>query len=144
MIRNSYVLCVRLKLTIAYDGRPYSGWGKQPHGNTVQDHLEKAVSEVAKKDIRVHGSGRTDAGVHAAGQVAHFDAPARSLSDLINPANSFYKLVQIAPTSLQVSQYIQVSQHDLTSISKLFCSNLVKSDRLLARISHTQIAKAGF
>ncbi len=66
---------MRLKLTIAYDGRPFSGWGKQPDGNTVQDHLEKAVSEVAKQDVRVHGSGRTDAGVHAAGQVAHFDAP---------------------------------------------------------------------
>lgn len=66
---------VRLKLTIAYDGRPYSGWGTQPGGNTVQDHLERAVREVAKKELRVHGSGRTDAGVHAAGQVAHLDAP---------------------------------------------------------------------
>lgn len=62
-------------MTVAYDGRPFSGWGKQPNGNTVQDHLEKALSEVAKQEIRVHGSGRTDAGVHALGQVLHFDAP---------------------------------------------------------------------
>lgn len=66
---------MRLKLTIAYDGRPYSGWAKQPDGNTVQDLMHNAISEVAKQDVSVHGSGRTDAGVHATGQVAHFDAP---------------------------------------------------------------------
>ena len=66
---------MRLKLTIAYDGRPYEGWATQPGGNTVQDLIEKAVSAVAKKDIRIHGSGRTDTGVHAIGQIAHFDVP---------------------------------------------------------------------
>ncbi|MBT8038067.1 MAG: tRNA pseudouridine(38-40) synthase TruA [Verrucomicrobiae bacterium] len=66
---------MRLKLTIAYDGRPYEGWATQPSGNTVQDLLEHAVSEVAKTPVRIHGSGRTDTGVHAIGQVAHFDAP---------------------------------------------------------------------
>lgn len=62
-------------MTIAYDGRPYSGWGTQPEGNTVQDHLERVVAEVAKQGVRVHASGRTDAGVHAHGQVVHFDVP---------------------------------------------------------------------
>jgi len=62
-------------MTIAYDGRPYIGWATQPVGNTVQDLLEKAISEVAKENIRIHGSGRTDTGVHALGQVAHFDVP---------------------------------------------------------------------
>jgi tRNA pseudouridine38-40 synthase len=62
-------------MTIAYDGRPYEGWATQPTGNTVQDLLEKAISEVAKQSTRIHGSGRTDAGVHALGQVAHFDVP---------------------------------------------------------------------
>ena len=66
---------MRLKMTIAYDGRPYSGWGTQPDGNTVQDHLEASIAEVAREQIRIHGSGRTDAGVHALGQVIHFDAP---------------------------------------------------------------------
>ncbi len=66
---------MRLKLTIAYDGRPFRGWATQPGGNTVQDLLEKALEDVAREKIRIHGSGRTDAGVHALGQVAHFDAP---------------------------------------------------------------------
>ena len=66
---------MRLKMTIAYDGRPYEGWATQPGGNTVQDFLEGAIAEVAKQATRVYGSGRTDTGVHALGQVAHFDVP---------------------------------------------------------------------
>ncbi len=66
---------MRLKLTIAYDGRPFSGWQSQAAGNTVQDILNAALAEVAKQPMRLHGSGRTDTGVHALAQVAHFDAP---------------------------------------------------------------------
>jgi len=62
-------------MTIAYDGRPYEGWATQPGGNTIQDHLERAIGEVAKQTIRIHGAGRTDTGVHALGQIAHFDVP---------------------------------------------------------------------
>lgn len=63
----------RLKLTIAYDGAPFAGWQSQTHGNTVQDHIEKAFRGVTGKKIRVYGAGRTDAGVHALAQVAHVD-----------------------------------------------------------------------
>lgn len=66
---------MRLKLTIAYDGRPFVGWQSQPGGQTVQDHLEGAIQAIGGAQIRVHGSGRTDTGVHALGQVAHFDPP---------------------------------------------------------------------
>ena len=66
---------MRLKLTIAYDGRPYNGWQSQACGNTVQDLLHTALAEVAKQPLRIHGSGRTDTGVHALAQIAHFDAP---------------------------------------------------------------------
>ena len=66
---------MRLKLTIAYDGRPYNGWQSQVGGNTVQDIVQEAMAEVAKQPLRLHGSGRTDTGVHALGQVAHFDPP---------------------------------------------------------------------
>ncbi|MGD7651763.1 MAG: tRNA pseudouridine(38-40) synthase TruA [Verrucomicrobiales bacterium] len=66
---------MRLRLTIAYDGRPYEGWQSQAGGNTVQDYLMRALAKVAKRELRLQGSGRTDAGVHALAQVAHFDAP---------------------------------------------------------------------
>lgn len=66
---------MRLRLTIAYDGRPFRGWQSQPDASTVQDEIEKAIAQVAKQPLRIHGSGRTDTGVHALAQVAHFDAP---------------------------------------------------------------------
>lgn len=73
-----------LKLTIAYDGRPFQGWQSQAGGNTIQDLLTKAISDVAKKEIRPHGSGRTDTGVHAHGQTAHFSPPPEFT---MNPCN---------------------------------------------------------
>ena len=64
---------MRLRLTVAYDGTRFSGWQSQPSGNTVQDHLEKAFVALCSERVPVHGSGRTDAGVHASGQCAHAD-----------------------------------------------------------------------
>ncbi|HSD41864.1 MAG TPA: tRNA pseudouridine(38-40) synthase TruA [Burkholderiales bacterium] len=64
---------MRIALGIAYDGRPFDGWQSQPTGDAVQDRLEAALAEIAGVPVRVTAAGRTDAGVHAIGQVAHFD-----------------------------------------------------------------------
>lgn len=63
----------RLKLIVAYDGAPFAGWQSQTHRNTVQDHLERAFERITGAPARVHGAGRTDAGVHALAQCAHAD-----------------------------------------------------------------------
>lgn len=67
---------MRIALGIEYDGAGFHGWQSQSHGNTVQDVLERALAEVAGHDLRLTCAGRTDAGVHALGQVAHFDSAA--------------------------------------------------------------------
>lgn len=67
---------MRIALGLEYDGARFAGWQSQPHGNTVQDCLERALARIAGAPVRVACAGRTDAGVHAAAQVVHFDAPA--------------------------------------------------------------------
>ena len=66
---------VRLKLTIAFDGANYAGWQVQKTGVAVQELIEKALKNIFQLDLRLHGSSRTDAGVHARGMIAHFDIP---------------------------------------------------------------------
>ncbi len=63
----------RFKIVVAYDGGGFAGWQSQAHQNTVQDRLEAALHSVTREHSTVHGSGRTDTGVHALGQCAHFD-----------------------------------------------------------------------
>jgi tRNA pseudouridine38-40 synthase len=67
----------RWALGVTYRGTAYNGWQSQPDGNTVQDHLERALSTFADTRIGTVCAGRTDAGVHALNQVVHFDAPVR-------------------------------------------------------------------
>lgn len=66
---------VRLRLTIAYDGSEYAGWQVQKTGVGVQEKIETALAKLFPSRPRLHGSSRTDAGVHALGLVAHFDVP---------------------------------------------------------------------
>ena len=63
----------RYKLTIEYDGGPFVGWQRQDNGPSIQAALEAAVMAFCGERVQVHGAGRTDAGVHALGQVAHLD-----------------------------------------------------------------------
>ena len=66
----------RLALVCEYDGTDFVGWQAQANGRSVQSSLSAAISRVAAEPVEVHGAGRTDAGVHAAFQVAHFDTTA--------------------------------------------------------------------
>jgi tRNA pseudouridine38-40 synthase len=79
---------MRYRLTLEYDGGPFAGWQRQENGLSVQAALEDAICKVSGETVTVMGAGRTDAGVHALGQVAHFDlektfAPAK-LRDALN------------------------------------------------------------
>lgn len=77
----------RWKCTCAYDGTTFAGWQSQAGGMAIQDVIEARLAQIFKAAVRIHGSGRTDAGVHAREQVFHFDAvwkhdPAKLLAAL--------------------------------------------------------------
>lgn len=74
------------KLTIAYDGTQYGGWQRQPNATTVQELIEKALAKLAGRPVTVHGSGRTDAGVHARAQVASCSLTTKHQSPVLRRA----------------------------------------------------------
>ena len=94
----------RLKLSIAYDGAHFAGWQSQSHRNTIQDELEKAFQRVTGTAVRVHGAGRTDAGVHALRQCAHVD-----VEKLLAPARWVEALNALLPPSIRVLRCRYVS-----------------------------------
>jgi len=82
-----------IKLVIEYDGTNYHGWQVQPNGLTIQEVIEKKIEVMTRQRVRLTGSGRTDAGVHALGQVACFKTSAKI------PLEGFAKGLNCHPTS---------------------------------------------
>ncbi|GAA1473748.1 tRNA pseudouridine(38-40) synthase TruA [Corynebacterium felinum] len=98
---------VRVRLDLAYDGTHFHGWAKQGTSNlrTVQKVLEEALALILRHPVELTVAGRTDAGVHAAGQVAHFDIPESALdtrSIAGNPANLIRRLARLLPEDVRV------------------------------------------
>lgn len=99
---------MRFKLTISYDGSHFAGWQSQSHGRAVQDILEKAVSSLVQQPIKIHGAGRTDAGVHALAQCAHIDLLEHK--KIKSPQQWLTALNAALPPSCRVLKMKRVSQ----------------------------------
>jgi tRNA pseudouridine38-40 synthase len=80
----------RYKLTIEYDGGPFVGWQRQDNGPSIQALIEEAIERFCGERVSLHGAGRTDAGVHATGQVAHFDLSAEKPTETVRAAVNFH------------------------------------------------------
>lgn len=80
----------RWKLTLEYDGRPFVGWQRQDNGPSVQAAVEAAVAAFCGETVTVFSAGRTDAGVHATGQVAHLDIAKSASADTVRDAINFH------------------------------------------------------
>lgn len=84
---------MRYFLWLAYDGRNYHGWQIQPNGITVEEVVERCLTTLLRQPIDIVGAGRTDAGVNAAGMVAHFDVPV----PLLRPDQLLHRLDRMLP-----------------------------------------------
>ena len=87
----------RYKICIEFDGTRYNGWQKQPNGDTVEERIESALARILRQPVDIIGQGRTDSGVHAEGQVAHFDFP-----NELDPDKLLYALLGVLPHDIAV------------------------------------------
>lgn len=87
----------KYKIVIAYDGTEYGGWQVQKNSTSIQSLIQKALSTIARAPVGLTGSGRTDAGVHAMGQVAHFELP-----ELLDISKTLHSLNGILPKEIRI------------------------------------------
>ena len=92
----------RLRLDIAYDGTNFYGWAAQPDRRTIQDLVEEALSRISRSDVESIVAGRTDAGVHATGQVIHVDLPDSIFGPELTYKDLRYKLNRILDDDVRV------------------------------------------
>jgi len=125
-----------IRLLIEYDGTNYAGWQWQKNDKTIQETLEKAIGQVVQESVKIYGAGRTDAGVHALGQVANFRTASNIPSGRLLPAINFYlphditiKDAADVPESFhaqycamsKVYQYTLFNDWVRTSLNRNFC-----------------------
>ncbi|MCL4148148.1 UNVERIFIED_CONTAM: hypothetical protein GTU68_044427 [Idotea baltica] len=127
----------RYKLTIEYDGAPYFGWQRQPNKPSVQEALEKAVLKFCSEDVTVRGAGRTDAGVHALGQIAHLDLSDPHTTDTVRDALNFHlKREQIAILGVDMvaddfdARFSATKRHYLYRIQSRRARSILKEGRV--------------
>ena len=95
---------MRYAASVEYEGTNFFGWQRQSSVNSVQEEIENSISQITQTNIKIHGAGRTDAGVHALGQVFHFDTNImRPIKSLTKGVNSFL------PDSIRVKWVKKVS-----------------------------------
>lgn len=107
-----------MRLDLAYDGSGFAGWAAQPGLRTVQGELETALEKLLRLPVRVTVAGRTDAGVHARGQVVHFDLPFSAWSSLEKANHPRHSAVRRVTTpiaeSRQSEQFLRSASEVLT------------------------------
>lgn len=99
----------RYKLTIEYDGSGFVGWQRQNNGVSVQAVIEEALAHLYREDITLFAAGRTDAGVHATGQVGHFDSPRFYEADKVRDALNYH--LKAFPVSILAAELVDDDFH---------------------------------
>lgn len=137
---------MKIKLTLSYDGTDYCGWQVQPNGLSIQQVLEQALFTLTGEKVKVTGSGRTDAGVHAIGQVADF-----TTNSTIPPQKFALALNTILPSSVKVisSEQVEDSFNAIKSAKRktyqynlyTSCVELPLKERYALRIDQVDLAK---
>ncbi|MDG2417055.1 MAG: tRNA pseudouridine(38-40) synthase TruA [Pelagibacterales bacterium] len=99
---------MRYKIIIEYDGTPFVGWQKQENGRSIQESIESAIKKIFEEEVVIFGAGRTDAGVHAIGQTAHFDIKKKSFDTYVikNALND-----HLRPLPISILDVVEVDEN---------------------------------
>jgi len=106
----------KYKIVIEYDGTDYVGWQRQKNGGSIQQAIEKAIFQLTNEKVTLFGSGRTDAGVHALGQVAHFEI--KNKFDTDNIRDGLNQHLRPQPIAILSAQKIKIDFHARFSAKK--------------------------
>jgi len=133
----------RLRIDIAYDGTAFFGWATQPDQRTIQDLVEEAIARISRSNVESVVAGRTDAGVHATGQVIHVDLPDSVFSDGLSYLDLRYKLNRILDEDLRVMNISDAPQGfhaRFSALRRFYTYKILDNNEVIAPLSRYDVA----
>jgi tRNA pseudouridine38-40 synthase len=133
----------RLRIDIAYDGTAFFGWAAQPDRRTIQDHVEHAISQVTRGEVQSIVAGRTDAGVHATGQVIHVDLPDSVFSDGFSYVDLRYKLNRILDEDVRVMEISDAPEGfhaRFSALRRIYTYKILDANEVIPPLSRYDVA----
>ena len=133
----------RLRIDIAYDGTAFFGWATQPDKRTIQDLVEDAISQISRSQVQTIVAGRTDAGVHATGQVIHADLPDVLFADGLTYRDLRYKLNRILDEDLRVMEISDAPEGfhaRFSALRRFYTYKILDNNEVIAPLSRYDVA----
>ncbi|MCX6444137.1 MAG: tRNA pseudouridine(38-40) synthase TruA [Actinobacteria bacterium] len=133
----------RLRIDIAYDGSNFFGWGAQPDRRTIQDLVEEAISRISRTDVESIVAGRTDAGVHATGQVIHVDVPDAMFERGLNYIDLRYKLNRILDEDVRIMNIADAPEGfhaRFSALRRYYTYKIIDNNDVIAPLSRHDVA----
>jgi tRNA pseudouridine38-40 synthase len=133
----------RLRIDIAYDGTAFFGWATQPDKRTIQDLVEDAIAQISRSQVQTIVAGRTDAGVHATGQVIHADIPDALFADGLTYRDLRYKLNRILDEDLRVMEISDAPEGfhaRFSALRRFYTYKILDNNEVIAPLSRYDVA----
>jgi tRNA pseudouridine38-40 synthase len=133
----------RLRINIAYDGTAFFGWATQPNKRTIQDLVEEAVARISRGDVESVVAGRTDAGVHATGQVIHIDLPDAVFADGLTYRDLRYKLNRILDEDVRIMDISDAPEGfhaRFSALRRIYTYKILDNNEVIAPLSRYDVA----
>ena len=133
----------RLRIDIAYDGTAFFGWATQPDQRTIQDLVEEAVARISRGDVESVVAGRTDAGVHATGQVIHVDLPDAVFADGLTYRDLRYKLNRILDEDVRIMEISDAPEGfhaRFSALRRIYTYKILDNNEVIAPLSRYDVA----